>query len=446
MSARHERPSPSTPCSFVPPVPSLRLPLSLPTLRSRLYSQVYTGASIWAAQRLVAGMSDIAINWSGGQTHARRDCASGFSYINDTVLATLYLLQGFQRVLFVNLDACHASGMEEAFYTTDRVLCVSLHRHGDGFFPGSGGARDSGQEAGQHHNINLPVREGLTDADLGMLFTPVIAAAAQRYQPQAVIICAGTGILSGDRLGCMNITLDGYLGALRSLLAMKRPTLLLGGSGYTQSTALRAWCAATALACGVELPDTIPDHEFFLYYSPKYRLRLDPSTLHNKNTIETLTATRDTALEIVRAIPTHEPRLLPPITVPSIEAHSSAGNFSLGGLGADEALAPSPNPDAERAPVGGMMRPGSVPHLSGVSGTRKGIGAAGATAGSVKEAVGTESSNSRAGVAAGNSLPAPQPMELDTEFNVERRPTLAPLPHSGLPLADPPPAPAAKGE
>ena len=66
-----------------------------------------------AAQCLATGEADVAINWLGGQTHARRDCASGFSYINDAVLATLQLLQTFELVLFVNFDASHASGVEE---------------------------------------------------------------------------------------------------------------------------------------------------------------------------------------------------------------------------------------------------------------------------------------------------------------------------------------------
>jgi acetoin utilization deacetylase AcuC-like enzyme len=68
-------------------------------------------------------MADIAINWMGGQSHARRDCASGFSYLNDVVLSILTLLKDprFERVMFVGLDAWHPSGVEEAFYTTVRL-------------------------------------------------------------------------------------------------------------------------------------------------------------------------------------------------------------------------------------------------------------------------------------------------------------------------------------
>jgi Histone deacetylase domain len=40
-------------------------------------------------------------------------------------------------VLYVDIDIHHGDGVEEAFYTTDRVMTVSFHKYGD-FFPGTG--------------------------------------------------------------------------------------------------------------------------------------------------------------------------------------------------------------------------------------------------------------------------------------------------------------------
>ena len=42
-----------------------------------------------------------------------------------------------QRVLYVDIDIHHGDGVEEAFYTTDRVMTVSFHKFGD-YFPGTG--------------------------------------------------------------------------------------------------------------------------------------------------------------------------------------------------------------------------------------------------------------------------------------------------------------------
>jgi hypothetical protein len=52
---------------------------------------------------------------------------SGFCYVNDIVLAILELLKVHQRVLYVDIDIHHGDGVEEAFYTTDRVMTVRTH-------------------------------------------------------------------------------------------------------------------------------------------------------------------------------------------------------------------------------------------------------------------------------------------------------------------------------
>lgn len=45
-----------------------------------------------------------------------------------------------QRVLYIDIDVHHGDGVEEAFYTTDRVMTVSFHKYGE-FFPGTGELR-----------------------------------------------------------------------------------------------------------------------------------------------------------------------------------------------------------------------------------------------------------------------------------------------------------------
>merc|ERR1712147_621252 len=72
--------------------------------------------------------ADIAINWAGGLRHAKKSEASGFCYINDIVLGILQLLRVHQRVLYIDIDIHHGDGVEEAFYTTDRVMTASFHK------------------------------------------------------------------------------------------------------------------------------------------------------------------------------------------------------------------------------------------------------------------------------------------------------------------------------
>jgi histone deacetylase 1/2 len=138
------------------------------------FCQSYTGASLDGAARLNQGSADVAINWAGGLHHAKKCEASGFCYVNDIVLAILELLKHHARVLHIDIDVHHGDGVEEAFYTTDRVMCVSLHKFGD-FFPGTGSIRDTGARAGKHYSVNFPLNDGIDDASYESIFKPIIA-------------------------------------------------------------------------------------------------------------------------------------------------------------------------------------------------------------------------------------------------------------------------------
>ncbi|CAG2164773.1 unnamed protein product, partial [Oppiella nova] len=74
------------------------------------------GSSICAANAIAKKSCDIAINWFGGWHHSQRDEASGYCYTNDIVMAVLHLLDnGFDKVLYVDLDLHHCDGVENAF-------------------------------------------------------------------------------------------------------------------------------------------------------------------------------------------------------------------------------------------------------------------------------------------------------------------------------------------
>lgn len=87
------------------------------------------GGSIDAADLLISGAADIAINWAGGFHHAKKIEASGFCYVNDIVVCILELLKNFRRVLYLDIDVHHGDGVEEAFFNTNRVMTVSFHEY-----------------------------------------------------------------------------------------------------------------------------------------------------------------------------------------------------------------------------------------------------------------------------------------------------------------------------
>ena len=84
------------------------------------------GGSILAAELAIAG--HVAFHPSGGTHHGRADRACGFCYFNDPVFAILTFLDaGLDKVLYVDLDAHHGDGVEEAFFGDDRVDTLSIH-------------------------------------------------------------------------------------------------------------------------------------------------------------------------------------------------------------------------------------------------------------------------------------------------------------------------------
>ena len=56
------------------------------------------------------------------------------------MLGILELLRYHPRVLYIDIDVHHGDGVEEAFFTTDRVMTCSFHKYGE-FFPGTGELR-----------------------------------------------------------------------------------------------------------------------------------------------------------------------------------------------------------------------------------------------------------------------------------------------------------------
>ena len=90
-------------------------------------------------------------------------------------MAILELLKYHQRVLYIDIDVHHGDGVEEAFYTTNRVMTVSFHRYGD-FFPGTGDMKDLGKGQGLGYAINVPFLNGLDDVSFIETYKTVMEA------------------------------------------------------------------------------------------------------------------------------------------------------------------------------------------------------------------------------------------------------------------------------
>ena len=108
-----------------------------------------TGASLAAAELVANREADAAFSISGGLHHAAPDHASGFCVFNDPALAIHYFLQRGLRVAYVDIDAHHGDGVQEAFLGDDRVLTISVHESGRYLFPGTGFVEELGVGRGR---------------------------------------------------------------------------------------------------------------------------------------------------------------------------------------------------------------------------------------------------------------------------------------------------------
>jgi histone deacetylase 1/2 len=265
------------------------------------YCQLYAGGSIDGAARLNHGLCDVAINWHGGLHHAKKTEASGFCYVNDIVLGILELLKYHARVLYIDIDIHHGDGVEEAFYTTDRVMTLSFHKYGD-FFPGTGSVEDRGADKGRNYSINVPLNDGTDDRTFLGLFKPILQKCIDVYRPGAIVLQCGADSLTGDRLGVFNITTRGHGEAVRFTKQFGLPTLVVGGGGYNIRNVSRCWAYETCVLADTPVSNTIPYNDFFHYYAPEFRLHLTPTDAPNLNTRDDVERLRLSALQTLSSL------------------------------------------------------------------------------------------------------------------------------------------------
>ena len=266
------------------------------------FCQISAGGSISAAQQLNDGKADVAINWAGGLHHAKKCEASGFCYVADCVLGILELLEKYPRVMYIDIDIHHGDGVEEAFFTTNRVLTVSFHKYGD-FFPGTGSLDDIGIDGGRGYAVNVPLYDGMDDESYLGLFKPLMRDLVEWFVPGAILLQCGADSLTGDRLGCFNLTTRGHAECVRYMKSFGIPLLVTGGGGYTVRNVSRCWVYETAVLVGEEISDELPYNEYMGYYGPDYRLHLHPSNMTNHNKKEELDHIYQTIRDRLREFP-----------------------------------------------------------------------------------------------------------------------------------------------
>src|SRR6266849_1808767 len=138
--------------------------------------------------------------------HALPDDTMGFCLFNNVAVAARYAIDhyGLERVMIIDYDVHHGNGTQDMFYEDPRVLYFSVHQAP--FYPGTGLSDERGEGAGLGTTINVPLPATTGYEVYEPVFRQVMAPAAERYNPQLILVSAGFDAHWKDPLGSMNLS------------------------------------------------------------------------------------------------------------------------------------------------------------------------------------------------------------------------------------------------
>ena len=208
-------------------------------------------------QKILRGEAKVGFNPLGGFHHAKPGHAEGFCYINDIVIAILdaLLTSPGLRIAYVDFDAHHGNGVQDAFYSDPRVLVISLHESGKTLYPWSGSETEIGEGDGIGFNVNVPLEPGTDDDVYSFVLDHVVFPLLRAFSPDLIVAEIGADTLISDPLTHLKLTNNGYQKAVRGITALCPRILALGGGGYDLYRTSRCWTLAWSILNHVDPMD-----------------------------------------------------------------------------------------------------------------------------------------------------------------------------------------------
>lgn len=184
--------------------------------------------------------------------HATPTKPMGFCIVNSVAVAARHAqaLRGIGRVLILDWDVHHGNGTQDIFYDDPSVFFISLHRYGNGFYPGTGHPSETGTGKGLGTTLNLTAHPGIGQAAyLGLMDRAL--EAARRFKPELVLLSAGFDACVDDPVGDIGLEPEIFAELTRRVLDLAKDTaggrivsLLEGGYNLNRLGASAAHHAA----------------------------------------------------------------------------------------------------------------------------------------------------------------------------------------------------------
>jgi acetoin utilization deacetylase AcuC-like enzyme len=179
------------------------------------------------------------LNIAGGTHHAFTNRGEGFCLLNDFAISANYLLKKklARKILIIDLDVHQGNGTAQIFEQDDRVFTFSIH--GESNYPFHK----------EKSSLDIGLQNGTDDKTYLYLLQEHLESILQKEQPDIAMYQSGVDILSTDKFGKMNISLDGCQqrdAIVFSMLAKENiPCAVAMGGGYSPNlaTVVNAHCA-----------------------------------------------------------------------------------------------------------------------------------------------------------------------------------------------------------
>lgn len=169
----------------------------------------------------------IAFNIAGGTHHAGSNWAEGFCLLNDQAIAANYLLdRGLsKRILIIDLDVHQGNGTAEIFRNEERVFTFSMHAEKN--FP----------FRKEQSDLDIGLDDGLSDKEYLDILRENLDKIILKHQPDFVFYLSGVDVLSTDKLGKLNLSLNGCKErdeiVLKTCKLLNLPVQVSMGGGYS---------------------------------------------------------------------------------------------------------------------------------------------------------------------------------------------------------------------
>jgi acetoin utilization protein AcuC len=223
-----------------------------PVYREVFRRPAISAGGVMLAARLAAQGAHVHCP-GGGTHHGRRDRASGFCFLNDPVLGLLTWLDlGLDKIVYLDIDAHHGDGVQDAFAGDPRVFTISLHEGAR--WPFTGASNDTA--GGTARNFPLPA--GCNDSEFAYVIDHAVLPAIDAQRPQAIMLQAGADGLEEDPLAKLSLSNNAHRGVLQALMVRTPHLVVLGGGGYNPWTVGRCWALLWGTLNNRSIPDRLP--------------------------------------------------------------------------------------------------------------------------------------------------------------------------------------------